>query len=160
LIATLSSTDATDAGQVSATPLKVAVLASGRGSNLAALLAARDRGELPVDFVLVGSDKASAHALQLAETAGIATLALSPRNYPDRRSFDRDLLARIAASGAEVLVLAGFMRVLDGEALAPWIGRVINIHPSLLPKYRGLHTHRRALARPDRQHPPLAAAEI
>jgi phosphoribosylglycinamide formyltransferase-1 len=152
LIATLSSTDATDAGQVSATPLKVAVLASGRGSNLAALLAARDRGELPVDFVLVGSDKASAHALQLAETAGIATLALSPRNYPDRRSFDRDLLARIAASGAEVLVLAGFMRVLDGEALAPWIGRVINIHPSLLPKYRGLHTHRRALEAGDREH--------
>jgi len=134
------------------TPLKVAVLASGRGSNLAALLAARDRGELPVDFVLAGSDKAGAHALQLAEAAGVATLALSPRNYPDRRSFDLDLLARVAASGAEILVLAGFMRVLDGEALAPWIGRVINIHPSLLPKYRGLHTHRRALEAGDREH--------
>jgi phosphoribosylglycinamide formyltransferase-1 len=152
LIATLSSTAAADAGQSSATPLKVAVLASGRGSNLAALLAARDRGELPVEFVLVGSDKASAPALQLAETAGIATLALNPRNYPDRQSFDLDLFARVAASGAEVLVLAGFMRILDGDALTPWIGRVINIHPSLLPKYRGLHTHRRALEAGDREH--------
>lgn len=132
--------------------LKVAVLASGRGSNLAALLAARDRGELPVEFVLVGSDKASAHALRLAEAAGIPSMALDPRGYPDRRSFDLDLFARIAASGAEILVLAGFMRILDGEALTPWIGRVINIHPSLLPKYRGLHTHRRALEAGDREH--------
>ncbi|MGN6329114.1 MAG: phosphoribosylglycinamide formyltransferase [Rhodanobacter sp.] len=152
MTATLSSTDVTDTGRAGATPLKVAVLASGRGSNLAALLAARDRGELPVEFVLVGSDKASAPALQLAETAGIATLALNPRNYPDRRSFDLDLFARVAASGAEVLVLAGFMRILDGDALTPWIGRVINIHPSLLPKYRGLHTHRRALEAGDREH--------
>ncbi|MDE2155960.1 MAG: phosphoribosylglycinamide formyltransferase [Xanthomonadaceae bacterium] len=131
---------------------RVAVLASGRGSNLAALLAARDRGQLPVDFVLVGSDKAAAGALRLAEAAGIPTLALDPRSYPDRRAFDLDLFARIAASGAELLVLAGFMRIIDAAALAPWIGRMINIHPSLLPKYRGLHTHRRALAAGDREH--------
>ncbi|HUW54069.1 MAG TPA: phosphoribosylglycinamide formyltransferase [Rhodanobacter sp.] len=131
---------------------RVAVLASGRGSNLAALLAARDRGELPVDFVLVGSDKAAAGALRLAEAAGIPTLALDPRSYPDRRAFDLDLFARIAASGAELLVLAGFMRIIDAAALAPWIGRMINIHPSLLPKYRGLHTHRRALQAGDREH--------
>lgn len=133
-------------------PAKVAVLASGRGSNLAALLEARARGELPVEFVLVGSDKADAGALRLAEAAGIPTLALDPRGYPDRRAFDLDLLARIAASGAEWLVLAGFMRVIDGEALRPWVGRIINIHPSLLPRYRGLHTHRRALAAGDREH--------
>ncbi|HVC17756.1 MAG TPA: formyltransferase family protein, partial [Rhodanobacter sp.] len=131
---------------------RVAVLASGRGSNLAALLAARDRGELPVDFVLVGSDKAAAGALRLAEAAGIPTLALDPRSYPDRRAFDLDLFARIAASGAELLVLAGFMRIIDAAALAPWIGRMINIHPSLLPKYRGLHTHRRALQAGDQEH--------
>jgi len=131
---------------------RVAVLASGRGSNLAALLDARARGELPVDFVLVGSDKATAAALRLAEAAGIPTLALDPRSYPDRRAFDLDLFARITASGAEWLVLAGFMRILDGEALAPWVGRMINIHPSLLPKYRGLHTHRRALEAGDRDH--------
>ncbi|KRE90785.1 phosphoribosylglycinamide formyltransferase [Frateuria sp. Soil773] len=133
-------------------PLRVAVLASGRGSNLAALIDARSRGALPVEFVLVGSDKADAGALRLAEATGIPTLALDPRGYPDRRAFDLDLFARIAASGADLLVLAGFMRILDGEALAPWAGRMINIHPSLLPKYRGLHTHRRALQAGDAEH--------
>lgn len=133
-------------------PARIAVLASGRGSNLAALLAARERGELPVEFVLVASDKGAAGALRLAEAAGIPTLALDPRSYPDRRAFDMDLFARLAASGADWLVLAGFMRILDGEALAPWIGRMINIHPSLLPKYRGLHTHRRALEANDLEH--------
>ena len=133
-------------------PAKVAVLASGRGSNLAALLDARQCGELPVEFVLVGSDQAGAGALRLAEAANIPTLALDPRGYPDRRAFDLDLFARITASGAEWLVLAGFMRVIDGEALRPWVGRIINIHPSLLPKYRGLHTHRRALEAGDVEH--------
>jgi phosphoribosylglycinamide formyltransferase-1 len=137
---------------VPATPAKIAVLASGRGSNLAALIDARKRGELPIEFVLVGSDKADAGALRLAEAANIPTLALDPRGYPDRRAFDLDLFARIGASGAEWLVLAGFMRILDGEALTPWVGRMINIHPSLLPKYRGLHTHRRALEAGDVEH--------
>jgi phosphoribosylglycinamide formyltransferase-1 len=131
---------------------RVAVLASGRGSNLAAMLEARARGELPVEFVLVGSDKADAGALRLAEVANIPTLALDPRSYPDRRAFDLDLFARIGASGADFLVLAGFMRVIDGEALRAWEGRIINIHPSLLPKYRGLHTHRRALKAGDTEH--------
>jgi phosphoribosylglycinamide formyltransferase-1 len=133
-------------------PLRIAVLASGRGSNLAALIAARDAGSLPVEFVLVASDKADAGALRLAEAAGIPTLALSPKGYPERRAYDLDLFGRIAASGAELLVLAGFMRVIDGAALAPWAGRIVNIHPSLLPKYRGLHTHRRALEAGDVEH--------
>lgn len=131
---------------------RVAVLASGRGSNLAALLEARARGELPVEFVLVGSDKADAGALRLAEAANIPTLALDPRGYPDRQAFDLDLFARISASGAQWLVLAGYMRIIDGAALTPWVGRMINIHPSLLPKYRGLHTHRRALQAGDKEH--------
>jgi phosphoribosylglycinamide formyltransferase-1 len=131
---------------------RVAVLASGRGSNLASLIAAQQCGELPVEFVLVASDKASAGALRLAETAGIPTLALDPGSYADRREFDADLFGRLAASGADLLVLAGFMRIIDGEVLAPWIGRMINIHPSLLPKYRGLHTHRRALEAGDAEH--------
>jgi|SRR5690242_5715409 len=134
------------------TPLRVAVLASGRGSNLAALLQARGRGELPVEFVLVASDKADAGALALAREAGIPTVVLDPRGFPDRVSFDHALFERIQASGAELLVLAGFMRIIDGAALAPWVGRMINIHPSLLPKYRGLHTHRRALAAGDAEH--------
>ncbi|MEI7035847.1 phosphoribosylglycinamide formyltransferase [Fulvimonas yonginensis] len=133
-------------------PLRIAVLASGRGSNLAALLAARDRGELAAEFVLVASDKAQAGALRLAEAAGVPTLVLDPRSYPDRRAFDLELFAQLAASGAELVVLAGFMRILDGEAIAPWVGRMLNIHPSLLPKYRGLHTHRRALAAGDLEH--------
>jgi len=134
------------------TPLRIVVLASGRGSNLAALIAARDAGTLPVEFVLVASDKASAGALRLAEAAGIPTLALNPKSYPDRPTFDRELFGRITTSGADLLVLAGFMRVIDGSALAPWAGRVLNIHPSLLPRYRGLHTHRRALEAGDAEH--------
>ena len=133
-------------------PLRIAVLASGRGSNLAALLGARERSELAAEFVLVASDKAGAGALQLAGEAGVPTLVLDPKKYPDRRAFDLDLFGKLATCGAELVVLAGFMRILDGEAIAPWAGRMLNIHPSLLPKYRGLHTHRRALEAGDLEH--------
>ncbi|RUL69227.1 phosphoribosylglycinamide formyltransferase [Dyella choica] len=133
-------------------PLRIAVLASGRGSNLAALLAARERGELPVEFVLVASDKADATVLQLARSASIPTMVLDPREYADRRAYDFALFDRIGAHQPDLLVLAGFMRIIDGEALKPWTGRMINIHPSLLPKYRGLHTHRRALKAGDPEH--------
>jgi phosphoribosylglycinamide formyltransferase-1 len=134
------------------TPLRIAVLASGRGSNLAALLTARARGELAFDPVLVASDKETAGALRLADAAGIPTLALNPRSYAQRRDFDNALFSRVADSGAELIVLAGFMRIIDGDTLRPWVGRMINIHPSLLPKYRGLHTHRRALEAGDGEH--------
>jgi phosphoribosylglycinamide formyltransferase-1 len=133
-------------------PLRIAVLASGRGSNLQALIAARDAGSLPVEFVAVASDKPDAGALDLADAAGIPRLVLKPKDYASRRAFDLDLFARLKDTGAELLVLAGFMRILDGEALHPWVGRMINIHPSLLPKYRGLHTHRRALEAGDLEH--------
>jgi phosphoribosylglycinamide formyltransferase-1 len=132
--------------------LPVAVLVSGRGSNLAALIRARDAGTLPVRFVLVASNNAAALALRLAEERGIPTLALEPRAYLTRAAHDQDLFDRIAASGAKLVVLAGFMRILDDTVIAPWAGRIINIHPSLLPKYRGLHTHRKALAAGDREH--------
>ncbi|WP_205744411.1 phosphoribosylglycinamide formyltransferase [Dyella sp. M7H15-1] len=133
-------------------PLRIAVLASGRGSNFATLLAARDRGELSVEFVLVASDKADAGAVQLAQMAGIPTLVLDPRDYAERRDYDFALFERVAASKPDLLVLAGFMRIIDGDALKPWVGRMINIHPSLLPKYRGLHTHRRAIKAGDAEH--------
>lgn len=132
--------------------LPVAVLVSGRGSNLEALIHARAAGSLPVEFALVASDNADAPALRMAESHGIATLALDPRSYGNRRAYDMDLFDRIAASGAQLVVLAGFMRIIDADAVAPWHGRMINIHPSLLPKYRGLHTHRKALAAGDREH--------
>lgn len=132
--------------------LRVAVLASGRGSNLQALIDAQRAGALPIEIVLVGSDKAQAHALRRAEDAGIATLALDPKSYPSRAAFDADLFARVAEHEPGLIVLAGFMRILDPAALAPWVGRIVNIHPSLLPKYRGLHTHRRALEAGDPSH--------
>ncbi|MEO6969049.1 MAG: phosphoribosylglycinamide formyltransferase [Rhodanobacteraceae bacterium] len=130
----------------------IAVLASGRGSNLAALIAARNAGTLPVKFALVAGDKPQAPALRNAEAHGIPTLALDAKGFASRLEFDQALFARIAGSGAELVVLAGFMRVLDAEVVERWQGRIINIHPSLLPKYRGLHTHRRALAAGDAEH--------
>jgi phosphoribosylglycinamide formyltransferase 1 len=133
-------------------PLRIAVLASGRGSNFAALLGARDRGELDADFVLVASDKPDAGALQLARMAGVPTCVLEPHGYTERRDYDLTLFERLAASKPDLLVLAGFMRIIDGDALKPWAGRMINIHPSLLPKYRGLHTHRRAIKAGDTEH--------
>jgi phosphoribosylglycinamide formyltransferase-1 len=132
--------------------LRLAVLASGRGSNLQALIDARDAGRLPVEIVLVGSDKAQAPALRRAEESGIATLALDPKSYANRAAFDADLFARVAEHQPGLIVLAGFMRILDPAALVPWAGRIVNIHPSLLPKYRGLHTHRRALEAGDAEH--------
>ncbi|NID17029.1 phosphoribosylglycinamide formyltransferase [Luteibacter yeojuensis] len=133
-------------------PLRVAALASGRGSNLAALIAARDAGRLPVEFTLVGSDKKQAGALAIAEAAGIPTVALSPKDYATRAAFDAALFDRVADSGADLLVLAGYMRIVDAAVVAAWAGRAINVHPSLLPKYRGLHTHRRCLEAGDTEH--------
>ncbi|MDQ7997593.1 MAG: phosphoribosylglycinamide formyltransferase [Luteibacter sp.] len=129
-------------------PLRVAALASGRGSNLAALIAAR----LPVEFVLVGSDKARAGALTVAAQAGIPTVSLHPGDFATRADFDRALFGHVAASGADLLVLAGYMRIVDADVVAAWEGRAINVHPSLLPKYRGLHTHRQCLEAGDAEH--------
>lgn len=132
--------------------LRVAVLVSGRGSNLQALIDARNAGALPIEFVLVASDKPHAQALRRAEEVGIATLALDPKGYANRAAYDADLFSRIAASEPDLIVLAGFMRILDAAAIAPWRGRMLNIHPSLLPKYPGLRTHARALEAGDREH--------
>jgi phosphoribosylglycinamide formyltransferase-1 len=134
------------------TRLRIVVLASGRGSNLKALIAAEHERRLPIEIVLVASDKAQAEALRHAEAAGIPTLALDPRGYADRASFDADLFARVADAAPDLIVLAGFMRIVDPAVLAPWVGRAINIHPSLLPKYRGLRTHERAIASGDATH--------
>ena len=153
--------------------MRIAVLASGRGSNLQALIDGRDAGA-PLELVLVASDKLQAHALRRAEAAGIATLALDPKAFATRAAYDAELFARIAAHAPDLIVLAGFMRIIDPAALAPWAGRIVNIHPSLLPKYPGLHTHRRALEAGDALHgatvhyvtaeldggPPIARVEI
>jgi len=132
--------------------LRVVVLASGRGSNFAALAEAKRRGELPISLRALLSDKRTAPALLLAENAGVAAIALAPRDFPDRASFDRALFARVAKFEPDLVVLAGYMRVIDPDVIEPWRGKVINIHPSLLPKYPGLHTHARALEAGDTVH--------
>jgi phosphoribosylglycinamide formyltransferase-1 len=132
--------------------LRVAVLASGRGGTFAALLAAQQDGRLPIDIVALLSDKRTAPALTIAESAGIATVALRPRDYPDRASFDRALFARIAEFAPDLVVLAGYMRVIDSSVVAEWRGRMINLHPSLLPAHPGLRTHERVLAAGDSVH--------
>lgn len=130
--------------------LPVAVLVSGYGSNLQALLDARDAGRLPVDFRLVASDRPGAHGLERARRAGVRAAALPPG--ADRAAWNIALGELLADCGAELVVLAGFMRVLAPGLVQAWEGRMLNIHPSLLPLHRGLHTHRRALEAGDRMH--------
>lgn len=132
--------------------LDIVVLASGRGSNFAALHDAQHRGELPVRIRALLSDRPAAHALTRARDAGIDAFALSPAKFPDRATFDRALFARAAEFSPDLIVLAGFMRVIDTAVVNEWHGRMINIHPSLLPKYPGLRTHARALEAGDSIH--------
>lgn len=134
------------------TPMQVVVLASGRGSNLQALIEAQQDGRLPIEIVGVLSDKPAAKALELAADSGIPSIVCNPREAADRLEYDRKLFAQIDSLKPELVVLAGFMRILDPRALAPWLGRIINIHPSLLPRHTGLHTHQRALDAGDATH--------
>lgn len=137
---------------MSAAALPVAVLVSGYGSNLQALIDAAAAGRLDMDLRLVASDQPQAAALEKARRAGAATAVLAPADYPDRESWNAALGAALAESGAQLVVLAGFMRVLGPALVRAWQGRMLNVHPSLLPRHRGLHTHRRALAAGDRMH--------
>lgn len=131
---------------------RVVVLASGRGSNLEALIRARAAGLLAIDLVAVFSDKAQAGALDIARAAGIPACFINPREFVSREAFDQALFAAVDAEQPDLIVLAGFMRILSPAVVAPRAGRMINIHPSLLPKYPGLHTHRRALDAGDLEH--------
>ncbi|MFN3629022.1 MAG: phosphoribosylglycinamide formyltransferase [Casimicrobiaceae bacterium] len=121
---------------------RIAVLISGRGSNLGALL----RQELAGDIVLVGSNRAEAGGLTIAADAGIATFTLSHRDFATREAFDAALVARLNEAAVDLVVLAGFMRILTPVFTEAFAGRLINIHPSLLPAFPGLDTHARALA--------------
>ncbi|HRE18081.1 MAG TPA: phosphoribosylglycinamide formyltransferase [Rhodocyclaceae bacterium] len=124
---------------------KVVILISGRGSNMEALMRARDAGELPVNIVAVLSNRADARGLVTAEAAGIATQALDHKAYPDRAAFDAALAQAIDAYAPDLVVLAGFMRILTEGFVRHFDGRLLNIHPSLLPAFPGLDTHQRAL---------------
>ncbi|MEL6915997.1 MAG: phosphoribosylglycinamide formyltransferase [Pseudomonadota bacterium] len=131
---------------------RVAIFASGGGSNAAALLASMT-GDHPARPCLVFSNDPAAGVLEKAREAGVATEALSHRDFgEDRAAFEAEITRRLAPHGADIICLAGFMRVLTGAFTAAWAGRMLNIHPSLLPKYRGLHTHARALAAGDAHH--------
>ncbi|MBD3652152.1 MAG: phosphoribosylglycinamide formyltransferase [Alcanivorax sp.] len=131
---------------------RLAVLISGTGSNLQAILDAIDAGELPARVSLVLSNKAGAAGLARAERAGVPAQAIDHRGFPDRASFDQAMIEVIDAHGADTVVLAGFMRILSPGFVRHYQGRLINIHPSLLPKYPGLNTHARALEAGDREH--------
>ena len=110
------------------------------------------RGDLPVDVRAVISDKADAAGLAKAAELGITVETLSPRSYTDRESYDLALAELIASFKPELIVLAGFMRILSAHFIDAFAGKIINIHPSLLPKYRGLHTHKRAIEAGDSVH--------
>jgi phosphoribosylglycinamide formyltransferase-1 len=125
--------------------LKVGVLISGRGSNLQALLDACADPEFPAEIVLVLSNRADAFGLERARKAGVPTQIIPHRDYPSRETFDAALDAALRAAGVELVCLAGFMRLLTDGFVGAWRDRMLNIHPSLLPAFKGLHTHERAL---------------
>jgi phosphoribosylglycinamide formyltransferase-1 len=120
---------------------KIVILISGRGSNMQAILEAR----LPLTVAAVISNDAAAGGLATAQKHGVATQVVDHRNFADRAAFDRALATAIDAYAPDLVVLAGFMRILTAEFVEHYRNRIINIHPSLLPAFTGLHTHRRAV---------------
>lgn len=127
-------------------PLRVGVLASGRGSNLQAILDAIEAGRLAARVVVVVSDRPDAQALDRARRHGVKAVFLDPKQYPDREAFDRAVLAVLEEHRVELVCLAGFMRLLTPAFVAAYRGRIMNIHPALLPSFPGLHAQRQALA--------------
>lgn len=124
---------------------RLAVLASGAGSNLQALIDAITAGILDAVIVGVFSDRAGCLALERARAAGLPATALSPRAFPSREAFDAAFFAAVDAARPDLIVCAGYMRVIAPAEVQARRGRMINLHPSLLPAFKGLHTHRRAL---------------
>jgi len=124
---------------------RIVILISGRGSNMEALIAARDAGQLPVDIAAVISNRPDAQGLATAAAAGIATRHLDHKAFAGREAFDAALAECIDGFTPDLVVLAGFMRILTEDFVRHYEGRLLNIHPSLLPVFPGLHTHQRAL---------------
>lgn len=130
----------------------VVVLLSGTGSNLQALIDSTRTGDSPVRIAAVISNRSDAFGLQRAREAGIKTAALDHKAFDGREAFDSALIEQIDAFDPQLVVLAGFMRILSADFVRHYQGRLLNIHPSLLPKYKGLHTHQRALEAGDAEH--------
>lgn len=129
------------------TKRRVAILISGRGSNMAALIQAAKAPNFPAEIVLVMSNIAGAGGLETAHAAGIETVTIESKPFgKDREAFERAMQDELARHNIDLVCLAGFLRLLTPWFVQQWQGRMINIHPALLPSYRGLHTHERALA--------------
>jgi phosphoribosylglycinamide formyltransferase-1 len=130
----------------------VVVLLSGTGSNLQALIDSTRTGDSPVRIAAVGDHRSDAYGLQRARDAGIETRSLDHKAFEGREAFDSALVELIDAFTPKLVVLAGFMRILSADFVRHYEGRLLNIHPSLLPKYKGMHTHQRALDAGDSEH--------
>ena len=132
---------------------RVAILISGRGSNMAALIEAAKVDDYPAEIALVVSNRADAAGLSRARDQGVATALVDHRNFgEDREAFERALDEILHANRIEIVCLAGFMRVLTPWFVGRWSGRLLNIHPALLPDFKGLDTHRRAIASGAKRH--------
>ncbi len=131
---------------------KLVVLISGNGSNLQAIIDAIAAGEIPAEIRAVISNNPDAYGLERARRAGIPTAVVDHRDYPDRERYDQALRAVIDRYAPDLVVLAGFMRILTPAFVEHYAGRMLNIHPSLLPRYQGLDTHRRVLEAGDAIH--------
>ena len=132
--------------------LSTAILISGRGSNMAALIAAAAEPDYPARIALIVSNRPGAAGLARAREAGIATAILDHTAYPDRAAFDSALDRLLREQEIEIVCLAGFMRILTDAFVGSWQGRILNIHPSLLPAFKGLDPHAQALAAGVREH--------
>lgn len=132
--------------------IRTAVLISGRGSNMTALIDAASAADYPADICLVISNRPKAAGLDRARDLGVTAIAIDHKNYDDREAFEAALDTALTAAKIDLICCAGFMRVLTPWFTARWEGRIINIHPSLLPKYKGLNTHARAIEAGDRIH--------
>ncbi|KXZ71421.1 Phosphoribosylglycinamide formyltransferase [Acinetobacter venetianus] len=132
--------------------MKIAVLVSGNGSNLQALIDAQQGKQLSGQIIGVLSNKADAYALQRAENANIATAVISHKDFPNRESFDEAMHQQLLNWQIDLVILAGFMRILTPNFVSKWQGKMLNIHPSLLPFYKGVNTHQRVLNTGDRLH--------
>ena len=130
----------------------IVVLISGSGSNLQAILDACSAGFIAGKVTAVLSNKAKAYGLERAKKAGAKAIVLDHKAYADRAAYDQDLIATIDQHQPDLVVLAGFMRILTPEFVQHYQGRLLNIHPSLLPKYQGLNTHQRAIDAGDTEH--------
>ena len=134
------------------TPCRLVVLISGSGSNLQAIIDACARGEIKAEIAAVISNKADAYGLERAKKAGIQTRVLSHKDFDSREAYDAELMDIIESFEPNLVVLAGFMRILTPSLVQKFKGKMLNIHPSLLPKYQGLNTHQRAIDAKDEVH--------